>query len=164
MYKPTIWQFTGSAVRANYDSMLPPTNPDWLVVRLQDRSNSSWGSAGIIGEYFSIALHEELEARGLAAERVAMRTLTRTERLRSGVSRARVELDVIVEIPKGNPNQLIDALSTAKQRCLNASGATVKVVMKAELKMGPLRGSSAIERNSIKQNFLEQRVYRQSRD
>jgi hypothetical protein len=137
MYKPAVWQFTDSAVRSSYDSMPSPIGPDWLVMRSQDRSNS--GSKGravarVIGECFSISLCEELESRDLPVQRIAIRTVTSTERFRGGNGRTRVELDVIVDVPKATPNQLIDALCAAKRRSVNVNGATVKILMKAELK------------------------------
>lgn len=125
-------------------------DPDWLVMRLQDGSKASSGRAATVAECFSIALDEELEARGLVAKKVAMRTVTSTERFGRGNRRTRVELDVIVDIRNGAPSQLIEALCAAKQKCAIVVGSAVKILMKAELKMIPSGAGSSLNGNVAK--------------
>lgn len=136
MFKSSIWKFSNPAVKSTYEAMLSPRNGDSLVLSSQDQigNESTDPIAKSIGQSFSIAFSEELQRRGLIAERVAMRKFIGTEELRSGGSRTRVEIDIIVEAPRANQNELIDALASAKRRCSVWAGAAIKIVLKAELK------------------------------
>jgi hypothetical protein len=136
MYKPsTIWQLSDPSLRAGYEAMGSPVGADSLVMRLENQSKESLTeSVGrLIGQSFCIALSEELQLRGFTAQRIAMRVVSSTERLRRNCSRTRVELDVIVSVPKMSQNDFIDTMRTTKEKSAVRAGANVKIILKAEL-------------------------------
>ena len=136
MLTSSIWKFGNPSVRSTYEAMLSPRNADSLVMSLQDQNGngSTDPIAKSIGQYLAIAFSEELQRRGLIAERVAMRTFIGAEELGSGRSRTRVEVDVIIEVPRATQNELIDALAAAKRRCWAWAGPDIKILLRAELK------------------------------
>jgi hypothetical protein len=149
LLKSSIWKFSNPPVRSTYEAMLSPRNGDSLVMSSQNQTGngSTDPIAKSVGQSFSIAFSEELQRKGLIAERVAMRTFIGTEELRSGRSRTRAEIDVIIEVPRATQNELIDALATAKRRCSAWVGPDIKILLKAELKTG-----RALELKSLKKS------------
>jgi len=138
MFKSAIWKFSNPSMRSTYEAMLSPRNADSLVLSSQEQSGDGLAEpiAKLVGQCFSIAFGEELHVRGLIAERMAMRTFIGTEKLDSGRSRTRVELDVIIDVPRATQNELIDALGAAKRKCSAWAGPDIKILLKAELKTG----------------------------
>ena len=138
MLESSIWKFSNPPVRSTYEAMLSPRNGDSLVLSSRDQNGngSTDPIAKSIGQSFSIAFAGELERRGLIAARVAMQTFIGTEKLGSGRSRTRVEIDVIIEVPRATQNELIEALAVAKHRCSVSVGPDTKILLKAELKTG----------------------------
>jgi len=115
--------------------MVSPFDADLLAMRSQNRRlDSADPILNTIGQRFWMAISEELQLRGFAAERMAIQATTATEQLPGTESRTRVELDVVAQIPNATQSQLIDVLSRAKQKCANFAGPRVKIVLKAELK------------------------------
>ena len=96
-----------------------------------------------------MALCEELNSRGFAAEQVAMQTVIASEKLPGGRNRIRLELDVIVRVPKATANELIDAVRAAKGRCATLMGRNIKILLKAELKMSKLENRSFVSPDSL---------------
>jgi hypothetical protein len=140
MFKSAIWKFSNPSVRSTYEAMLSPRNADSLLLSSQEQSGDGLTEpvAKLVGQRFSIAFGEELHRRDLVAERMAMRTFICTEKLDSGRSRTRVELDVIIDVPRATQNELIDALGVAKRKCSAWAGPHIKILLKAELKTGRL--------------------------
>lgn len=136
MYKPNIWQFSNSAVRTTYEAIVLPFDADLLAMRSQNRSrlDSADPILNTIGQRFWMALSEELQLRGFAADRMAIQATTASEQLPGTGRRTRVELDVVAQIPNATQSQLIDVLTRAKQKCASLAGPRVKIVLKAELK------------------------------
>ena len=136
VYRPLLWEFSGNGVRASFRSAALPSNTDFLVVCSQDGSSQKdLNHLGAqIGDYFSSTLSEELRSRAMVAARIAMHSVTSAPKLREGINRTRVELDLILDIPGANPNDLIDLLTRVKERCCVFAGDGVKILLKAELK------------------------------
>src|SRR5438045_7470897 len=105
-----------------------------MLTRSIELSNnpSTEPTTKLIGQGFSMALCEELNSRGFAAEQVAMQTVIASEKLPGGRNRIRLELDVIVRVPKATANELIDAVRAAKGRCATLMGRNVKILLKAD--------------------------------
>jgi len=151
MYKSAIWQFSNPPMKTTYEAMLSRTDADSFVIRSQDRSDnhSTEPTAKLIGQGFSMALCEEIHSRGFAAEQVAMQTVIASEKLPGGRNRIRLELDVIVRVPKATANELIDAVRAAKRRCATIMGRNIKILLKAELKMSKLENRSFVSPDSL---------------
>lgn len=149
MLKSSIWKFSNAPVRSTYEAMVSPRDAISHVMSAQNQSGngSTEPVAKLIAECFSIAFSEELEVRGLVAERMAMQTFIGTERLGNGRSRTRVEIDVITEVSRATQNQLIDALASAKRRCSARVGSDIKILLKAELKTNNL-GLRSLDKSS----------------
>jgi len=143
MYKSAIWKFSNLPVKSIYEAMLSRRHDHAMVIQSQDSSGNGFADpiAKLIGQSFLFAFSEELHFRGLVAERLAMRSGIGTEKLCKGRNRTRVELDVVAEVPRATQNQLIDVLSAAKRKCSVLVGPDIKIVLKAELKMGELQDS-----------------------
>lgn len=135
MYQPAIWNFSDPSMRSTYETMTVSRNADSLVMQAKD-DGSSEQIAKLVGQYFSAALSEELNLRGLVGGRTVMQTLISTERLPDDRRRTRVELDVITEVPGATHNELIEVLVTAKDKCSVKIGSDTKILLKAELKSG----------------------------
>jgi len=136
MYKPTIWQFSDLSVRMVNEAS-SPFSADSIVMRSQHLPTDGFTEpiSKLIGQRFSIGLSEELHLRGLVANDIAMRAVIAPEEPHLGRSRTRVELVVILQVPRATQNDLIDALVAAKRRCSMSVGPDIKILLRAELKM-----------------------------
>ena len=119
--------------------MLSSRDADSLLLSSQTQIGNASADpiAKSIGQNFWVNFSEELHRRGLIADRVATRTFICPEEPRNGRHRTRVELDVIIEVPRASQNELIEALIFAKRRCSLWFGPNIKIFLKAELKTEP---------------------------
>ena len=136
--------------------MLSSRDADSLLMSSQTQNGNASADpiAKSIGQNFWVNFSEELRRRGLIAGRVAMRTFICAEELRNGRNRTRVEIDVIIEVPRASQNELIDALTATKRRCSVWVGPDIKILLKAELKteQAPRFGSltkSGLQRSAV---------------
>jgi hypothetical protein len=139
LYKPTaILQLSDQSLRMVSTAVGLPLVDDSMVMRLENQSNGHLTESigRLVGQSFCVALSEELQRRGFTARSIAMRTVTRTERPDCKGTRARVELDVVANVPRMTQNEFIDAMQAAKGKSALAVPATAKVILNAGLETG----------------------------
>ena len=139
MYKPGSWDSNEGTLTENDAKIFAPASADLFVLWRHDRSLVELPNtvgAGI-SQRFSAVLAEELQARGLVARRIEMRSQATIEKLGAGANRIRVELTVTLDVPKATTNDLIDALTITRRKCSVRSGEPIKIILRAHLKAAP---------------------------
>ena len=156
MSKSLIWKFSNPLSRSTCDAMLASRDADSLLMssQIQNGNTSADPIAKPIGQKFWASFSEELHRRGLIADRVAMRTFICAEELRNGRNRTRVEIDVIIEVPRASQNELIDALTATKRRCSVWVGPDIKILLKAELKTEQALRFGALPKSELRRSAV----------
>ena len=91
--------------------------------------------ARAIGQFFFMALSEELKARRLYPDRIAIRSSMDKKAAFSGDAKMHIELDVAVQGTAATQNQFIDAVLAARKTCLATPTPEVKLRLTAQLEL-----------------------------
>jgi len=129
------WRF--SANRVETRSSAVSSFAGTLLVGLDHESpvmNSDFARA--IGQFFFVALSEELKTRRLYPDRVAIRSSIDKKAGFSGGAKMHIELDVAVQGASATQNQFIDAVLAARKTCLATPTPEVKLRLTAQLELG----------------------------
>ena len=128
------WRF--SANRVETRSSAVSSFAGTLLVGLDHESpvmNSDFARA--IGQFFFVALSEELKVRQLCPNRIAIRsTIDRKDSFSAG-ARMHIELDVAVHGRSATQNQFIDAVLAARKTCLATPLPEVELRLTAQLEL-----------------------------
>jgi len=130
-----IWRFSdnGAEKRSNADlSNFAGT----LLVRLdRERSLTQSEFARAIGQFFFVALSEELKVRQMCPNRIAIcSSIDRQDSFSIG-GRMHIELDVAVQGRNATQNQFIDAVLAARKTCLATPLPEVELRLTAQLEL-----------------------------
>jgi organic hydroperoxide reductase OsmC/OhrA len=117
--------------------MIKPTVPGYsFVIHFKNQAHLAGNDpmVRLAGKRFSIALAEELEARGLHPKHIAIGArAVRDKTSASDGSCSRIEFEVSAAIPNATQSQFIDATLEAKAKCFPQRSSGPNIWIKAEL-------------------------------
>jgi hypothetical protein len=128
-----VWRFSDNGVEKRSSADLSNFAGTFLVRPDRARSLTQSEFARTIGQFFLVALSEELKVRQLCPNRIAIRsTIDRKDSFSPGAG-MHIELDVAVEGKNAIQNQFIDAVLAARRTCLASPVPEVKLRLTAQL-------------------------------
>ena len=131
-----VWRFSKNGVETRSSADLSNFAGTFLVRPDRVRSLTENEFARAIGQFFFVALSEELKTRRLYPDRVAIRSSIDKKAGFSGGAKMRIELDVAVQGASATQNHFIDAVLAARKTCLATPTPEVKLRLTAQLELG----------------------------
>ena len=134
MYNSLLgWRFSDNGADAKSSVKLADFAGTFLVRLKQERTLTQSDFARTIGQFFFLALSEELKVRQLCPNRIAIRSTLAGQDSFSMDTRIHIELDVAVQGRNVTQNQFIDAVLAARKMCLGVPVPDVKLRLTAQL-------------------------------
>jgi hypothetical protein len=130
-----VWRFTKNGAQTRSSAELSDFAGTSLVLLDQEPPLTPSEFARAIGQFFFMALSEELKARRLYPDRIAIRSSIDKKAVLSDCAKMYIELDVAVQGTTATQNQFIDAVLAARKTCLATPTPEVKLRLIAQLEL-----------------------------
>ena len=130
-----VWRYRDNGAETRSSAALSNFAGTLLVRPDHERSLTQSEFARAIGQFFFVALSEELKVRQLYPNRIAIRSsIDRKDSFSTG-ARMHIELDVAVQGRNATQNRFIDAVLAARKICLATPIPEVKLRLTAQLEL-----------------------------
>jgi len=129
------WRFTDNDAKVKSSVKLADFAGTLLVRLERERTLTQSDFARRIGQFFLVAVTEELKVRQLCPNRIAIRSTLDRKNTFSTDTRMHIELDVAVQGRDVTQNQFIDAVLAARRICLATALPGVMLRLTAQLEL-----------------------------